>query len=197
MTEVEVLEIFNKVISKLVYKFKFGSNEVTDMRQEAMVYAIEGLARYDSSRPLENFIYTHIHNRLYNFKRNNYFRLEKPCEHCPLKAFLPPDGCSAYQDRMECELFAGWQQRNDTRKNLTNLLEYSQVSTGEKTMGYGNSLSDNLNTQEVLELIDMNLPIEYRKNYLMLLAGERIPKKDRLLLEEIIINILKKYKYEL
>lgn len=197
MTEVEVLEIFNKVISKLVYKFKFGSNEVTDMRQEAMVYAIEGLARYDSSRPLENFIYTHIHNRLYNFKRNNYFRLEKPCEHCPLKAFLPPDGCSAFQDRMECDLFAGWQQRNDTRKNLTNLLEYSQVSTGEKTMGYGNSLSDNLNTQEVLELIDMNLPIEYRKNYLMLLAGERIPKKDRLLLEEIIINILKKYKYEL
>jgi hypothetical protein len=35
---------------------------------------IEALPRYDSARPLENFLYTHISNRLKNFKRDNYFR---------------------------------------------------------------------------------------------------------------------------
>lgn len=197
MTEAEVLAIFNKVISKLSYKFKFSGHSIEDMKQEALLYAIEGIERYDESRPLENFIFTHVHNRLYNFKRNNYFRLEKPCEHCPVGAFIRPDGCSAFENREDCQLFAGWQKRNVTRKNLTNLLEYNQVSSNERSMGYDTSLSDNLNIQEILDLIDVELPVNLRKNYLQLLEGNRIPKKDRLELEEVVSNILKKHNYEL
>lgn len=35
---------------------------------------LEAMPRYDSSRPLENFLYTHISNRLKNLKRDKYFR---------------------------------------------------------------------------------------------------------------------------
>jgi len=34
------------------------------------------LNRYDSNKPLENFMYTHINNRLKNFKRDNYYRFD-------------------------------------------------------------------------------------------------------------------------
>ena len=37
---------------------------------------VEALARYDSSKPLENFMYAHINNRLKNFKRDNYYRFD-------------------------------------------------------------------------------------------------------------------------
>lgn len=198
-TEAQVVDICNKIVKKLCWKFKFPGHEVEDFKQEGILYALEALKRYDGKRPLENFLYVHIHNRLYNFKRNNYFRLEKPCFHCPLFAFIPPDGCSAYKDRLDCDLFAGWEQRNSIRKNLNNCLEYDQVSTTktEKNLSYGHNPSDQLNIKDILEIIDINLPIEYRKHYLMLLSGERIPKKDRYLLEEIISTILKKNNYEL
>ena len=37
---------------------------------------VEGLDRYDSNKPLENFMYAHINNRLKNFKRDNYYRFD-------------------------------------------------------------------------------------------------------------------------
>ena len=37
---------------------------------------VEALARYDSSKHLENFMYAHINNRLKNFKRDNYYRFD-------------------------------------------------------------------------------------------------------------------------
>ena len=37
---------------------------------------VEALSRYDSSKPLENFMYAHINNRLKNFKRDNYYRFD-------------------------------------------------------------------------------------------------------------------------
>jgi hypothetical protein len=35
---------------------------------------MEALERYDEGKPLENFLFVHIGNRLKNFKRDNYFR---------------------------------------------------------------------------------------------------------------------------
>jgi hypothetical protein len=196
-SEAQVLEIFDKVAKNLSFKFKFGVNSQADIYQQAMVYAIEGLQRYDETRPLENFLFVHVRNRLYNYKRNNYFRLAKPCEQCPLSAFLPPDGCSAFSDRTECELYRGWLDRNTVRKNLTNVLEYNQINVSEKNLGYSDNLAGAVNTKEILELIDDKLPIPLRKSYLKQLSGERIPKKEKLILEEEIIKILKNHGYEL
>ena len=35
---------------------------------------MEALERYDEGKPIENFLFVHIGNRLKNFKRDNYFR---------------------------------------------------------------------------------------------------------------------------
>lgn len=198
MTESEVLSVFDEVINKLAYKFKFGSYEIDDVKQEGMIAAIKGLENYDEKLPLANFIYIHVKNRLYNFKRDHYVRLEKPCVRCPLKAFLPPDGCLEFEDRMDCSLYSNWLGRNTIKRNLTHTLEYGQVNAvSEKNMGYGDEMIENINSNEILDIIDQELPIELRKNYLKMLAGERIPKKDRMIVEDMVIKIIKQNKYEI
>lgn len=198
MTETEVLDIFRRVIKKLSFKFRFGVHSSEDIAQQGMVYAIEAMDRFDASRPLENFIYIHVRNRLFNFKRNNYFRLELPCCRCPIKSWIAPEGCKAFTDRMECELYKGWAERNTIRKNLTNVLEYGQIrDSGEKNMHYGDNAAVKLNSKEILALIDKELPISMRKNYLKRLSGEKISKKDSQELEETIISLIKKYGYEI
>lgn len=198
MTEEEVLAIFNDAISKLASRFKFGLNDEDDMRQQAMVFAIEGLEFYDEKQPLVNFIYVHIHNRLYNYKRNNYMRLEKPCTTCPLSAYIPPEGCSAYHDRMECKLYAGWIERNIIKRNLTHTLEYEQINpNNEKNMNYNELIVSDINTREIIELIDKELPIKLRKYYQMMINGDRVNKKFKVAVQEEIIRILRKHKYEI
>ena len=75
LTEDQVVEVITRVARKLAPKFVFASYDAYDI-QEAFLMGIEGLKRYDSSKPLENFMYAHINNRLKNFKRDNYYRFD-------------------------------------------------------------------------------------------------------------------------
>ena len=83
--EQEVMDIITSISNKLASKFKFGYHDIDDMKQQAMLFAWEGLENYDGIRPLENFLWVHVKNRLYNFKRNNYSRPNKPCENLPIQ----------------------------------------------------------------------------------------------------------------
>jgi DNA-directed RNA polymerase specialized sigma24 family protein len=65
-----------KVAKRLAPKYVFASYDIEDIEQEAFLIGIAGLEKYDPSRPLENFMYTHINNRLKTFKRDNYYRLD-------------------------------------------------------------------------------------------------------------------------
>ena len=76
LSEQEVIEVITRVARKLAPKYVFASYEVEDIEQEAFLMGVEGLNRYDSNKPLENFMYTHINNRLKNFKRDNYYRFD-------------------------------------------------------------------------------------------------------------------------
>ena len=76
LTEQEVIDIITGVAKKLAPKFVFASYETEDIEQEAFLMGVEGLERYDSTKPLENFMYAHINNRLKNFKRDNYYRFD-------------------------------------------------------------------------------------------------------------------------
>lgn len=71
-------EDFNTIVriaKRLAPRYTFGSYEKADIEQEAIIIGLDGMLRYDKSRPLENFLFTHINNRLKNFKRDNYFRV--------------------------------------------------------------------------------------------------------------------------
>ena len=77
MTEQEVVDIINKIATRLAPKFTFAFFEVEDIKQEAYLIAVEALDRYDENKPLENFLFAHINNRLKNFKRDNYYRYDQ------------------------------------------------------------------------------------------------------------------------
>ena len=44
------------------------------MKQQAAIFALEGLEKYDNKRPLENFLWTHVRNRLFNYKRETIIK---------------------------------------------------------------------------------------------------------------------------
>ncbi len=76
MTEEEVVNVIMRICQKLAPKFVFASYEAEDIEQEAFLMGVEALERYDANKPLENFMYAHISNRLKNFKRDNYYRFD-------------------------------------------------------------------------------------------------------------------------
>lgn len=84
LSEEEFLTAFDNVVGKLVKKFTFTIYDADDIRQEAYLIASEGIFNFNPvyNVPLESFLYTHLYNRLINFKRNNYIRKENNCQKC-------------------------------------------------------------------------------------------------------------------
>lgn len=200
MTEEEFIATFDIVIKKLARKFVFGNREENDIYQEAFIIAMQGLEKFDGERPLANFLYIHIRNRLCNYKRKHYMRKEPPCTRCPFKAFIKPDKCSLYNDRMDCDLYERWHKRNIVKRNLTNTLEYGQVVDKENTennMKYGVDFGGGIDKKEILDLLNKELPARFRKHYTMLINGIKIQKKDEEVLKLEIIKILQENGYDL
>ena len=76
INEDEAIAVIMRIAKRLAPKYVFATYAVEDIEQEAFLIGIAGLEKYDPTRPLENFMYTHISNRLKTFKRDNYFRLD-------------------------------------------------------------------------------------------------------------------------
>jgi DNA-directed RNA polymerase specialized sigma24 family protein len=72
----KAIKVIISVSKRLAPRYVFPGYDVEDIEQEAFIIGVTGLEKYDTSRPLENFIYTHINNRLKTFKRDNYYRLD-------------------------------------------------------------------------------------------------------------------------
>jgi hypothetical protein len=71
------LEIITEIARKLAPKFRFAYYDTEDIVQEGILLGLDALKRWDGIRPIENFLYTHIRNRLGTLKRDKYFRLDK------------------------------------------------------------------------------------------------------------------------
>lgn len=76
LDEAYVVATIRKIAKRLAPKYVFSGYESEDIEQEAFLIGLAGLKNYDASRPLENFMYTHINNRLKTFKRDNYYRMD-------------------------------------------------------------------------------------------------------------------------
>lgn len=187
--EKEFLDAVDKITKKLIYKFKFGYHEAEDMKQQATIFAIQGLKHYDKKRPLENFLWTHVRNRLFNYKRDNYQRPDKPCIGCPFfdKHYNKSDNqCSKFRDKMECEPYNNWESKNNSKKNIMKPLAIDSLYDTP------NSFSPNeiIKNKEIFDIIDKKLPIKLRPAYLNFMANQKIPKKEYTLLIETIQQIL-------
>jgi len=174
--ENELLNVIDVITKKLVYKFKFGYHDIEDMKQQISIFALEGLKNYDHKRPLENFLWTHVRNRLFNYKRDNYQRPDKPCYTCPL--FDKKSGlCTKYSNKQDCDLYSTWTKRNENKKNLMHL------TTIEETKDYANVFADSKNisleNNELIKILDETLNGEFRSIYLKLKNGTKVNKTDK------------------
>ena len=155
------------------------------MKQQVALFAWQGLENYDGVRPLENFLWVHVRNRLYNFKRNNYARPDLPCDNCPLKAYVNRR-CTAFDSRMQCDIYVKWHDRNLTKKNLMSTKE-SVDSVDHKS----SSLEDKLLSKDIYDLINSNIPISLREDWLRYVNKLKLPKNKREALFSIVLDILK------
>ena len=184
-----MVQIINNIANRLASKFKFGYHELEDMRQQARLFAWEGLENYDGIRPLENFLWTHVRNRLYNFKRNNFGRPDKPCDACPIfdRHFTNSMGygCKAYDNHEECDLYTGWLTRNTSKKNIMNTAQLDQDIKAKDHM------EDIMDKKYIYNLIDKEIPVQHREDWIRLTNNLKLPKIRKQAIVEIVLTILK------
>ncbi len=187
-TKESVEEVMLRVATRLAPNFKFGYFTVEDIKQQACLFACEALARYDPSRPLENFLFTHVRNRLINFKRDNYKRTDCPCRLC--YGNLP--GQTRHDDGRFCEKFIIWQRRNTRKQNILLPLDIGNISDeNEPNTRKESTVVQEVETIEILEIIDRELPVELRSQYLQMKEGLSVPKAKRTEIENTVNDILR------
>ena len=194
MTEEQVLQTIDNIANRLASKFKFGYHEIEDMKQQARLFAWEGLKNYDGIRPLENFLWTHVRNRLYNFKRNNFGRPDKPCDTCPFfdRNFFNSKGygCKAYDNHEECDLYLGWINRNTAKKNIMNTTKLDLDVQDQ------NSVENKFDREHIFDLVDTSLPVQYREDWIRLIHGLKLPKARKEVIVTVVLDILKEHNFD-
>jgi len=199
VTEDQFLNALDNISKRLGHKFKFGYHSFDDMKQQAAIFALEGLKNYDNKRPLENFLWTHVRNRLFNYKRDNYQRPDKPCLSCPLydaHCKSSANQCLEYTDKSECELYSGWEKRNSRKKNIMKPIGMDELTEKSIKAVTDSDIPDSIFNQQIIELLDKHIPVAYRESYLRLKYGEKIYKAEMSKLYEVIQSILKQHNYE-
>jgi hypothetical protein len=167
------------------------------MKQQGALFAIQALSgtAYDESRPLENFLYTHVRNRFINYKRDNYLRNEVPCKTCifydkHLK--LSTNACSAFpEDKTECPKLSDWEAKNTTKKNIMKPLDASMVT--DRSLECESSVFEDVSFAELETAINVGLPAELRSDYLRMRQHQVIPKSRRQKVREAVLIIKKEF----
>ena len=180
VSESELLRVIDVISKKLAYKFKFGYHEIEDMKQQISIFAIEGLKNYDHKRPLENFLWTHVRNRLFNYKRDNYQRPDKPCLTCPLydpNKKQSSSECVKFHNKEDCELYSKWSSRNSKKKNLMYWSTIEEIKDYSNVFGEAKTGLESYD-QEIINILNEKLNGEYRVIYLKLLGGSKVNKAD-------------------
>lgn len=194
VTEADFLVVLDNISKRLGHKFRFGYHDFDDMKQQAAIFAMEGLEKYDNTRPLENFLWTHVRNRLFNYKRNNYQRPDKPCFTCPFfdKTYqCSSNQCSEYIDKAECKLFSAWSLRNEAKKNIMQPSCLDHDNSNPPDLFF--SATQN---QELIKILDEHIQADFRENYLKLKHGIKINKTHLSKLQKHISEIMETIKWK-
>lgn len=197
VSEEDFLKVLDNISKRLAHKFKFAYHSFDDMKQQAAIFALEGLEKYDNSRPLENFLWTHVRNRLFNYKRNNYQRPDKPCFTCPLfdRTYKCSNNqCSKYTNKQDCELYAAWSKRNDTKKNI---IQPSYIEDESSHTCKNLDISSVIQNQEIIDFLDEYIQNEYRESYLKLKHGIKIPKQQLTRLQGHISKLMETHQWNI
>lgn len=144
----EQIETIQRVVNRVYKKYVFGYFSDEDIKQQATLIAIEAIEKYwDKERPLENFLAVHIPNRLKNFKRDNYFRLD-----------ISEENSKRYNS-------------NNTKKKLMETSELFEIDLLAEE-----SPAEKLSNKEALDNLKKKMPQEILSDYLRLANNVVIPK---------------------
>lgn len=189
VSEEEFLRVLDNISKRLANKFKFAYHSFEDMKQQAAIFALEGLEQYDNTRPLENFLWTHVRNRLFNYKRNNYQRPDKPCLTCEFFDKLCKksiSGCLQHEDKYNCTLYSAWAKRNENKKNI---IQPSYIEDNNLVASQ-DKLPEIIQNKEIINFLDDHIDSEFRESYLKLKHGSKIPKSQLVKLQVYIAKLL-------
>ena len=196
MNEEQVLTAIENVVNALARNFRFGYFDTDDMKQQGRMYTLEGIPKYNPEvGPLENFLRTHIRNRFINLKRNKLTRYQPPCVDCPFydpECKVSQNKCSEFKNKEDCQKYSNWQKRNIAKKSLAQPLDISNINDErEKNMRREPKVYDFVTKKELLEIIDKELPISYRRDYRRMVEGVNIPKQRKQKLIDKLKEIIK------
>lgn len=179
------LKTIQKVARALAPRFTFGFYDKEDIEQECFLIACEALDDFDAERgSLENFLYTHLNNRLQNFLRKHYYRKTFTCAHCG-------------GEDPTCESCERRRWRFAVKKHLMEPIDIDNVNVNNEANAYEyQNLHEQLELEEIFTIINKHLEIHLRADYLRMLEGLHVPKPKREVIENRIIDILQEYGYE-
>jgi len=175
----KILKTIQKVCKRLAPKFTFGYFSVEDIEQEAFIFALDALPRFDKTKSsLESFLFTHISNKLKTFKRDNYFRKDFECKYCGRK---DPN----------CEHCKRREWKHSIKKHLMEPLDIDNISDNtEKNMSLSSDILSSLEMKEMFEIINNKLDICLREDLIKMMHGIPISKTKKQIIEANIIIIL-------
>ena len=191
MTESEVLQIIENVVNMVAPTIKIKSMELDDIKQEARYEAIKLLdsGKYDGERPLSNFMYIHLRNRLYNLDRNLYKKNDPPCPACHYHA---SSGCLDGGNQEPCEKYQKWQDKTKLKKNVVNPVP---IDKSPEPL-FGGDFIEEIQRTELMEYIDGKLDMNLRGTYLKMLDGVVVTKNKKYKVQSAVKSILQDYLWE-
>jgi len=184
MTEQEVLSVIESVVNILAFNFKFGYFDLDDMKQQGRMYALEALPRFNPKLgSLHNFLRSHVRNRFLNLQRDKLARHQPPCPSCP---FYDPDCkqstnmCAAFEDKLECDKYSGWEKRNGAKRSLVEPLDIETIrDEREKNMRNNTDIPAIVIRSELMGIIDKNLSVTLRSDFKKMMEDISIGKQRR------------------
>lgn len=204
LSEKEVLDAIEIAAKGLGHKYRFGYHSFEDMEQFARLEALDALEnnKFDPKKgKLGTFLWTHVRNRLFNLKRNKFTRPDLPCLDCPLKAYDPHceksfSRCTAHNDKMNCEIFANWENRNTAKRNIISPVSMADVKDEhEKNMKVKEDYDNVVDANYITTLIDEKIPVNLRRSWIKMKTDINLPKQERIKLQEAIREILAEDNY--
>ena len=172
-SEAVFLEITQN-IAKILYP-KFGNlhGSESDFYQEVVVWSLLALPRYDASRALGAFLFSHARNRAINAIRDKVTRRDHPCASC--HAGTP---CT---DGEYCPKYAKWYKRNKTKARLSRPLGFSSIPAQAEPWASTSpsAMLAAVEARDTAEMIERKLPLELREHYRNLLAGKDLKPSQR------------------
>jgi DNA-directed RNA polymerase specialized sigma24 family protein len=192
LTEHDVIVALDKVAHLVVQRFAkrlVGVLDREDLAQQTRLWALEAIAtgKFDPTRgKLDAFCWVHCRNRASNLHRDRVHRHDPPCERC-----ASDDPCS---DGQHCTLYAQWKARNDAKWMINRGIPLDTADPdSEPRMSTTDHVESGLSADELSRLIDEELQVDLRHDYLRMLAGDKVEKRKRIVVQRAVTEILERH----